>query len=346
MSGLRRATGLAALVLFEVAAVAALHRLGALPWMAVPWDGLTGWLASAPPADVVAALARLAALGLAWWMLGSTALYVLARASRVPAAARAAGWLTLPAVRRLADQAIALTLAGSMASGGGALAASAAPTAVALPRAVAAVQEPPDPPAYRPQPAGLDAAPPAYRPQPAGPDQPPRQPTTTTGEPSYTPRPAGMPETPAPSSTTPASQPPEAATSSQPAAPTSRQEPDPPGYVPRPAGTGGTAAPPTAATPPAYQPLPAGIGGEESGPRETRPEPEAGAVHRVVEGDNLWTIARDHLARATGRRPAELGEREIARYWLRVVEANRASLRSGDPDLIYPGEQVRLPPPG
>jgi hypothetical protein len=35
---------------------------------------------------------------------------------------------------------------------------------------------------------------------------------------------------------------------------------------------------------------------------------------------------------------------EVTRYWLRVVEANRPNLRSGDPDLIYPGEIVILPP--
>jgi nucleoid-associated protein YgaU len=64
----------------------------------------------------------------------------------------------------------------------------------------------------------------------------------------------------------------------------------------------------------------------------------------VALGDNLWTIARDRLAKVTRRPAAELGEREIARYWLDVVDANRASLRSGDPDLIFPGELIRLPP--
>jgi hypothetical protein len=64
----------------------------------------------------------------------------------------------------------------------------------------------------------------------------------------------------------------------------------------------------------------------------------------VVKGDNLWTIARDHLARATRRRAGDLSEREIARYWLDVVDANRAALRSGDPDVIFPGETIKLPP--
>jgi nucleoid-associated protein YgaU len=64
----------------------------------------------------------------------------------------------------------------------------------------------------------------------------------------------------------------------------------------------------------------------------------------VAPGDNLWTIARDRLAEVTGRPAAELGEREVARYWLQVVDANRATLRSGDPDLIFPGETIKLPP--
>ncbi len=68
------------------------------------------------------------------------------------------------------------------------------------------------------------------------------------------------------------------------------------------------------------------------------------ALHRVAEGDNLWTIARDRLAKVTGRPAGELSEREVARYWLDVVDTNRASLRSGDPDLIFPGEIIKLPP--
>jgi nucleoid-associated protein YgaU len=63
----------------------------------------------------------------------------------------------------------------------------------------------------------------------------------------------------------------------------------------------------------------------------------------VVRGDNLWAIASARLAEVRGRRAAELSDREVAAYWVTVVEANRG-LRSGDPDLIYPGEVVELPP--
>jgi nucleoid-associated protein YgaU len=76
-----------------------------------------------------------------------------------------------------------------------------------------------------------------------------------------------------------------------------------------------------------------------------RPAPEArGNTHDVAEGDSLWTIARDHLAEVRGGGADEPTLREVASYWLRVIEANRDRLASGDPDLIYPGEQIVLPP--
>jgi nucleoid-associated protein YgaU len=71
---------------------------------------------------------------------------------------------------------------------------------------------------------------------------------------------------------------------------------------------------------------------------------EQASSHRVVPGDNLWTIARNHLAEVRGRPVAQLSDREIAVYWLKVIKANRARLKSGDPDLIYPGERTVLPP--
>jgi nucleoid-associated protein YgaU len=81
-----------------------------------------------------------------------------------------------------------------------------------------------------------------------------------------------------------------------------------------------------------------------SAPAEPAPETRVQASHVVVEGDNLWTIARDHLAEARSGGAGELTTREVAAYWLRVVEANARNVRSGDPDLIYPGETIVLPP--
>lgn len=64
----------------------------------------------------------------------------------------------------------------------------------------------------------------------------------------------------------------------------------------------------------------------------------------MTQGDNLWTISRDHLAAATARRPSDLSDHEIATYWLRVIAVNRSSLRSGNPDVIFPGELIMFPP--
>jgi nucleoid-associated protein YgaU len=64
-------------------------------------------------------------------------------------------------------------------------------------------------------------------------------------------------------------------------------------------------------------------------------------IHVVVSGDNLWQIARTEVARMSGSE--RVSDAQIAPYWQRVIAANRATLRSGDPSLIFPGEVVALP---
>ena len=84
--------------------------------------------------------------------------------------------------------------------------------------------------------------------------------------------------------------------------------------------------------------------GSEAGSK-TLDEPgaeETLATHVVQVGDNLWVIARDQV-RTSGRR---LSTGEVAAYWLRLIEANQDGLRSGDPDLLFPGELLVLPPIG
>jgi nucleoid-associated protein YgaU len=73
--------------------------------------------------------------------------------------------------------------------------------------------------------------------------------------------------------------------------------------------------------------------------------PEASTdTHEVVPGDNLWDIAAAHLAEATGRPAEALTDGEIASYWVRLMAANDGLLRSGNPNLIFPGERVICPP--
>ena len=60
----------------------------------------------------------------------------------------------------------------------------------------------------------------------------------------------------------------------------------------------------------------------------------------VVKGDNLWKLAAVELKEADGHRPSNA---EIVPYWRDVIETNVDELRSGDPDLIYPGETIDMP---
>jgi nucleoid-associated protein YgaU len=76
------------------------------------------------------------------------------------------------------------------------------------------------------------------------------------------------------------------------------------------------------------------------------PPPAASTTtYTVVAGDSLWTIAATHLG-ATVAAGGVPSADEIAPYWRAVCDANRATLRSGDLNLIYPGEQVLVPPIG
>jgi nucleoid-associated protein YgaU len=55
----------------------------------------------------------------------------------------------------------------------------------------------------------------------------------------------------------------------------------------------------------------------------------------------MWSLAEDRLRMALGREPAD---HEIGPYWRKVVEENQDRIRSGDPDLIFPGEVLVMPP--
>jgi nucleoid-associated protein YgaU len=63
----------------------------------------------------------------------------------------------------------------------------------------------------------------------------------------------------------------------------------------------------------------------------------------VEAGDHLWKISEEHLATVLGR---PVDDTEVDPYWRSVIGFNRDRLTSGDPDLIYPGETVILPPTG
>jgi hypothetical protein len=243
----------------ELAGVFALVRLGHVDGFSVPFAHVGLWLRQSPPADVLAATLRLVALGGLCWLFASTVLYGFARVVRATRVINALGWCTLPAIRRVVDGALAVSLVttGVVASG-----------------------------------AGLAHAAP-----------PPPPPTTSTTSPHVRSGRAHVLESFPPAPTSPSSP--------------AQQQPPPASSPPD---------PPTPTPPPA-------------------PVPDAQAQrHVVVAGDNLWTIAAGEVARATGRSESELTDQEIARYWVELLTAARPGLRSGNPNLIYPGEVVPLPP--
>jgi hypothetical protein len=118
---------LALLVTGEVIAVVGLHRLGGVDGFAIPRHDLARWLQQTPSEDVLLAGVRLAALVAAWWLLGSTLLYLAARVARLHGTAAALGWATLPAVRRWADRAAAVSIIAATALGVGRPAAADPP---------------------------------------------------------------------------------------------------------------------------------------------------------------------------------------------------------------------------
>ncbi len=108
--------------------VALLHRLGgrlAPPPVTSPSD-LGGWFADRAPEESIVALLRLAALGIAWYLLIATGLAVLARWSRRGALISLASAVTAPMVGRFVGGALGLSLAATTA-----LAGRAAPPAAA-----------------------------------------------------------------------------------------------------------------------------------------------------------------------------------------------------------------------
>jgi hypothetical protein len=77
------------------------------------------------------------------------------------------------------------------------------------------------------------------------------------------------------------------------------------------------------------------------GAHDDRPdEPE---VWVVEPGDHLWSIAAETLTEHLGKAPSE---RRVARYWQRLIDANRDRLViPGEPDVIMPGQRLVLPRP-
>lgn len=223
---------------FVGASIAGLHRLG--KWFPVDLVLEPG----GPLEPALAAAMRVLGLAVGYWLAGSTALYLVGRAARLPAATRTVRWATIGPVRRLIDGLVA-----------GALVAS-----VGLPSTAIAMTGP----GYIPVPAG----------DPIEMDNPPTG-SVLPGS-LFLP----IPQIPVPPVDDPGSLPPQA--------------------------------------------------GVPNDPSEVVVQP----------GDHMWSLAEKRLNLILGR---EASDTEIAPYWLKVIGTNLSRIRSGDPDLIFPGEVLLLP---
>ena len=127
-----------------------------------------------------------------------------------------------------------------------------------------------------------------------------------------------------------------------------------PGYLPVPAGDRASSDPVVAVEEDAPDPrLVAPEGLSIPPPPVTPPlpmdsetaNPPAGASAMAAEivvraGDHMWSVAEERLASVRGR---AVSDSETALYWLEVIAVNLSRIRSGDPDLIFPGETLILP---
>jgi hypothetical protein len=75
-----------------------------------------------------------------------------------------------------------------------------------------------------------------------------------------------------------------------------------------------------------------------------RPIPASSAAWVTVRpGDSFWLIATRELEHTLGRAPSNA---EVAPYWSRLVAVNAARLPvAGQPDLLFAGDRVLVPPP-
>jgi nucleoid-associated protein YgaU len=253
-----------------LAALLVLHAAGGA--LAAPpltsAGGWQAWVTGGDPVLIAFGLARLAALAIAWYLLGVTVMGATLRACRAQRLAQLVDKVTVPAVRRLLATTMTMTVA---TSGLGALTAAAqvpGPDGAAG-RGTTTVVIPEGPPTM-------------------GPTEPTEPPPTITmhrlpdADPGVEPVPDPEPE---------------------PVAPSSGVEPGP-------------------------------------GPDARSPVPER---WEVAPGECLWSISEAVLTRAWGRTPSE---GEVAPYWRRLIEANRASLADRDnPDLVFPGQVFAVPAP-
>ena len=293
-----------------------------------------------PPEDAVVAVLRFVALAIACWLTASTSLYTIASVTRIPTFVRGVRWITLPGLRQLVDGLVATTLVATSA-----LAVPTAAGAATSPlQAAEPMRSTPPAPLYTPRPAGDGVAAPS-------------PPSTTTADHAYRPHPAGdAAGDPAPAPVPLAPSPavlPTRPSSAIPATPPARPSPATPPARPSPATPPTRPSQPTPPTPPTPPSPPIPPSPPTPATPATRPAPQTSATpatpasltYVLRAGDHLWSVAASRVAKQTGNRLNELTARDIGRYWMRLVDINTPHLRSGDPNVVHPGETLLLPDP-
>lgn len=110
MKRLRSFLPLAAVICLEAAAIVALRAAGGVARWRVDFAHFWTWLDVTPTPDVVAGLARTAALVLVSYLALTTTAYLVATATRSATLIRFASPWTLPGIRRVVEGAVAVTL--------------------------------------------------------------------------------------------------------------------------------------------------------------------------------------------------------------------------------------------
>ena len=304
---------------------------------------LPAWMVDRPPAEVAFAILRMVVLALAWYLLGTTTVGVVARVVRAARLVAIADVLTVPAVRRLLQAALGAGLAVAAVS------SVPVPSLTQAPAQVTAEED-------RTASALEDGAAAGSTNDPGGAvstDAPPTD-LEGAGRESAGRGSAGR-EGAAPELTVPEM------TGSE--TPPPRVPADAPGRfladeaTPNLAGSGDPRVD-RSLEPPGGEPDPVeehGQTGVESGSNEAGADADAlpGEVigdanldeelqrWRVARGEHLWAIAEAALSSAWDEAPSD---GQVHDYWTRLIEENRSRLPDPtNPDLIYPGLELDLP---
>lgn len=111
----RRTGRLIAVLALQTGMLAWLVQLGERPFLHIDWSDLGTWLQVTPTENVLVAGIWLVAVICAGWVNASTLLYIAARLSRIPSFVRSVQWMTLPAIRKVGERALAALLATTTA---------------------------------------------------------------------------------------------------------------------------------------------------------------------------------------------------------------------------------------